>query len=55
MMDILRAAQALQLPDWWVCAGFVRATIWDALHGYKVRTPTPVIDLIYFDPDNSFS
>lgn len=28
MMNVLRAAKSLELPDWWVCAGFVRSKIW---------------------------
>lgn len=52
MMDILRAARSLQLPDWWVCAGFVRSKIWDTLHGFTERTPLPDVDVIYFDPSN---
>ncbi|PFK33501.1 hypothetical protein COI93_18310 [Bacillus cereus] len=50
MMEILQTAKSLQLPDWWICAGFVRSKVWDVLHGYEVRTPTPDIDIIYFDP-----
>lgn len=50
MMGILKSAQTLDLPDWWVCAGFVRAKVWDVLHGYSVRSPLPDIDVIYFDP-----
>ncbi|WP_246188051.1 nucleotidyltransferase family protein [Paenibacillus tengchongensis] len=50
MMEILAAAGALQLPDWWVCAGFVRAKVWDVQHGFSERTPLPDIDVIYFDP-----
>ncbi|MFB9328378.1 nucleotidyltransferase family protein [Paenibacillus aurantiacus] len=49
MMDILRTVQLLNLPDCWVCAGFVRAKVWDALHGYETRTPLPDIDVVYFD------
>ena len=49
MMGILQTAKSLQLPDWWICAGFVRSKIWDVLHGYEVRTLTPDIDIIYFD------
>jgi uncharacterized protein len=52
MMDILKAAKSLDLPDWWVCAGFVRSKIWDTLHNFSERTPIPDIDLIYFDPIN---
>lgn len=49
MMQILRTAGTLGLPDWWVCAGFVRSKVWDALHGYAARTPLPDVDVIYFD------
>jgi uncharacterized protein len=49
MMDILKTAKTLNLPDCWVCAGFVRSKIWDVLHGFTVRTPMPDIDVIYFD------
>ncbi|MDN4607873.1 nucleotidyltransferase family protein [Sporosarcina highlanderae] len=52
MMDILRSSQFLNLPDWWVCAGFVRSKIWDVLHEFDERTPLPDIDVIYFDPSN---
>ncbi|WP_096203213.1 nucleotidyltransferase family protein [Bacillus sp. FJAT-45350] len=49
MMDILKTTKSLNLPDWWVCAGFVRTKIWDVLHRFSVRTPIPDIDVIYFD------
>jgi hypothetical protein len=52
MMEVLKAAKALELPDWWVCAGFVRSKVWDTLHGFEQRTHTPDIDLIYFDEKN---
>jgi len=52
MMDVLHAAKTLQLPDWWVSAGFVRSKIWDVLHGYAQRTPLPDVDVVYFDPDH---
>ncbi|GGE57188.1 nucleotidyltransferase family protein [Priestia taiwanensis] len=52
MMDVLTTAQSLHLPDWWVCAGFVRSKIWDTLHGFTDRTSTPDVDVIYFDPTN---
>lgn len=52
MMDILHHARLLQLPDWWVCAGFVRSKIWDTLHGFEERTPLPDVDVIYFDDSN---
>ncbi|RYL92560.1 nucleotidyltransferase family protein [Sporolactobacillus sp. THM7-4] len=52
MMQILKSAKTLNLPDWWICAGFVRSKIWDTLHSFKERTPIPDIDVIYFDPTN---
>lgn len=50
MMRVLRAVATLQLPDWWIGAGFIRAKVWDTLHGYTKRTPLGDIDVIYFDP-----
>jgi hypothetical protein len=52
MMDVLRTAKTLQLPDWWVCAGFIRSKIWDMLHGFQERTATPDVDVIYYDAGN---
>ncbi|MCS0655581.1 nucleotidyltransferase family protein [Cytobacillus firmus] len=49
MMAILTAAKSLNLPDWWVCAGFVRAKVWDTLHGYSNRTHSPDVDVVYFN------
>lgn len=53
MMTILHTAKSLQLPDWWVCAGFVRSKVWDYLHGYAERFPLPDVDVIYYDPSAS--
>jgi uncharacterized protein len=52
MMDILQAAKTLKLPDWWICAGFVRSKIWDTLHGFQQRTTIPDVDVVYFAKDN---
>ncbi|MCD7034142.1 nucleotidyltransferase family protein [Metabacillus sp. GX 13764] len=52
MMEIIEAASTLNLPDWWICAGFVRSKIWDALHGFHERTEAQDIDVIYFDKTN---
>lgn len=49
MMEIIKAASTLNLPDWWICAGFIRSRIWDALHGFNDRTEIPDVDVIYFD------
>lgn len=53
MMEILRAAESLYLPDWMIGAGFLRNKVWDELHGYqKEVVDTADIDLIYFDSEN---
>jgi len=54
MMNILQVVKKLNLPDWWIGAGFIRSKVWDTLHGYKQRTPLPDIDVIYLDK-NDFS
>ena len=46
----LEAVAGLALPDCWVGAGFVRAPVWDRLHGYDAPTPLDDIDVVYFDP-----
>ena len=60
MMGVLKAVQTLDLPDWWIGAGFVRSKVWDVLHNYQARTPLPDIDVIYFDlsdflPENLYT
>jgi hypothetical protein len=51
--EALAAVAALDLPDCWIGAGFVRAPVWDALHGYAKETPLEDIDVVYYDPDCS--
>jgi hypothetical protein len=48
----LEAVAALNLPDGWIGAGFLRAPVWDHLHGYQRPTPLADIDVIYFDPEH---
>lgn len=52
MMNILAAARTLELPDCWVCAGFVRSKVWDVQHGFTRRTPLADVDVIYYDPSD---
>lgn len=52
MMQVLQAAEALQLPDWWIGAGFLRNKIWDALEGLESGRSRDV-DLVYFNPDDT--
>lgn len=51
MMEILQTVEQLNLPDCWVCAGFVRSKVWDLLHDYKERTPLADIDVIYYNAE----
>ena len=54
MMDILRIAEKLNLPDWVIGAGFVRNKVWDYLHGYSnAQVDTADIDLVYYDPSGN--
>ncbi|TMU87462.1 nucleotidyltransferase family protein [Bacillus sp. BHET2] len=53
MMSILNAAHTLQLPDWWICAGFVRTKVWDTIHGYTKKSELTDIDVVYFDRANT--
>ncbi|SDJ80848.1 nucleotidyltransferase family protein [Sediminibacillus albus] len=52
MMEIIHTAGKLHLPDWWICAGFVRSKIWDSLHHFEKRTKLSDVDVIYFDREN---
>lgn len=49
-MSRLAEVAALGLPDCWIGAGFVRAPVWDMLHGFATPTAVLDIDVIYFDP-----
>lgn len=52
MMQVLRAAETLNLPDWWIGAGFLRNKVWDAMEGNESR-PTKDVDLVYFNVDDT--
>jgi hypothetical protein len=50
MMRLLRAVQALGLPDCWIGAGFVRNAVWDALHDCGIDcSALSDVDVVYFD------
>lgn len=54
MIDILRAAEKINLKDWLIGAGFLRNKVWDYLHGrQKEKVDTADIDLIYYDPEGN--
>jgi hypothetical protein len=49
MVTILRAVEALDLPDCWIGAGFVRNAVWDALHDRPWSASHGDIDVAFFD------
>lgn len=50
-MDILRTLRELQLPDWAIGAGFMRALVWNTLSSQK-PTQLEDVDVLFFDPTN---
>ncbi len=48
MMRVLRAAEMVALPGWWIGAGFLRNAVWDWLSGREPRHDADV-DLVYYD------
>jgi hypothetical protein len=50
IMECLRAAERLRLPDWYIAGGFLRNAIWDYLHEKQLRTPLNDVDVVYYDP-----
>ncbi len=49
LLGVVDRVAALHLPQCWIGAGFLRAPVWDALHGYVRPTSVAGIDVIYFD------
>ena len=47
----LQAVAALNLPDCWIGAGFVRNAVWDNLHGSPPTFPAADVDVIWFAHD----
>jgi len=56
-MRVLALVRELGLPDCWVTAGFVRAGVWDHLHGRPpaspARHPHIDVDVIWHDPHDA--
>lgn len=48
-MRVLKTVAALNLPDWVIGAGFVRAAVWDALAKKEQPTLLSDVDVLYFD------
>ncbi len=49
-MACLEAVAALDLPDGWIGAGFLRNLAWDRLHGFTAPTPLADVDVLVFEP-----
>ncbi len=49
-MACLQAVAALDLPDGWIGAGFLRNLAWDRLHGFAAPTPLADVDVLVFGP-----
>jgi len=47
---LLGVVRALDLPDCWVGAGFVRNAVWDHFHHRPPSAPAGDVDVIWFDP-----
>lgn len=47
---ILSEGPALELPGWYLGAGAVTGTVWNALHGFDPLHGIKDFDLVYFDP-----
>jgi uncharacterized protein len=48
MMQVLAAAEKLNLQDWWIGAGFFRNKVWNHMEG-KDAEQTRDVDLVYFN------
>jgi hypothetical protein len=49
---LLDGVPALDLPGWYLGAGCVTQTVWNALHGFELTFGIRDYDLAYFDPDD---
>lgn len=47
---LLEVVRRMRLPDCWIGAGFVRAAVWDHLHGRQMSPLSGDVDVLWFDP-----
>ena len=52
--QVLAQAPGLGVRDWWLTAGVLFQTVWNALTGRPPGTGIRDVDLFYFDPDTSW-
>lgn len=51
-MRILALVRKLNLQNSWICAGFLRAMVWDYQAGLSHQTPVHDVDVVYFDKES---
>ena len=49
----LELVKSLNLPNWYIAAGYIRNQVWDVLHGMKSSQAFNDVDVIYFDVDDN--
>jgi len=49
LMEMLRAVEAVGLPDAWIAAGTIRSAVWDTLHGRPIASDWADVDVLFFD------
>jgi uncharacterized protein len=49
MMSVLAVVESLNLPDWMICAGFIRNKVWDYIHNNNTKTQPSDVDVMFFD------
>ena len=54
LIDTLRRARAMGLPDCWLVSGALYNRVWNALTGRPAAHGIKDLDLFYFDPDTSW-
>src|SRR3954454_5031748 len=50
--EVLRRAEALELPGWYLTAGCLFQTVWNVLDGHDPERGIKDYDLFYFDPSD---
>jgi hypothetical protein len=52
---LLDRLPGLGLPDWWLTAGCLTQSVWNALHGRPAEAGILDYDVFYFDPETSWA
>ena len=49
LQEILKRAGVLQMPNWYLAAGCISQTAWNAFHGFEATHAIKDYDLVYYD------